>query len=112
MGSDLRVVSSLLKTGDSGHDKKVMLKAMVNSCAHWMVAGLPIETFSIVLFSKGDVEAAKKVSYYRIFSILSVILSHIFTSCSHLFGEKMGGSHATPLFCSFFEFFARFLLVL
>ena len=47
------MVSSLLKTGDSGHNKNMMLTAMVNGCANWMLAGLPIETFTIVLFTKG-----------------------------------------------------------
>ena len=60
LGTDLRVVSSLLKTGDSGHNQSMMLTAMVNSCAHWMLAGLPIKVFSIVLFNKGDLSAAKK----------------------------------------------------
>ncbi len=33
---------------------------MVTSCAHWMLAGLPIHTFTVVLYTKADLEAAER----------------------------------------------------
>ena len=72
MGTDLRVVSSLLKTGDSGHSKSAMLKAMVTSCAHWMLAGLQIHTFTIVLYSKGELEKGLKF-YADLISLFNLL---------------------------------------
>ena len=43
-----------------------MLKAMVTSCSHWMVAGLPIKEFSIVLYHKGSAAEAQKANSYLV----------------------------------------------